>query len=108
VQAGGGVGPGGAAGGGLTLVVSGLDHPKGLAFAPDGSLYVAESRHSNGTCPPPTQTRPVTSAGRSGALARITADGMVNRVLTEWTSVCAVGKYRDTNADDRQDQLMRA
>jgi len=93
VHAGGGVGPGGLAGGGLTLVASGLDHPKGLAFAPDGSLYVAESGHSNGTCPPPTPTRPVTSAGRSGALARIAADGTVSRVLTDWTSVCAVGDY---------------
>jgi hypothetical protein len=32
---------------------SGLDNPRGLAFAPDGRLYVAESGHGGSECFPP-------------------------------------------------------
>ncbi len=84
---------GGGGGSSVTVVASGLDHPKGLAFAADGSLYVAESGHSNGTCPPPSQTQSVTSRGHTGAVARIAPDGTLTRVATGLSSICGMGDY---------------
>src|SRR5512145_2779530 len=35
----------------VTVVMSGLDNPRGLAFGPEGALYVAQAgRGGNGTC----------------------------------------------------------
>jgi len=84
---------GGVVGSGITVVASGLDHPKGLAFGSDGSLYVAESGHSNGSCPPPTPAQGVTSGGFTGAVARVALDGTVTRVATGLRSLCDQGDY---------------
>lgn len=84
---------GGGGGSGVVVVASGLDHPKNLAFGADGSLYVAESGHSNGTCPPPSQTQSVTSRGHTGAVARIAPDGTLTRVATGLNSFCDLGDY---------------
>lgn len=54
-----------------TVVMSGLDNPRGLAFAPNGALYVTEAgRGGSGPC----LTRPngeVRCFGKSGAITRL-------------------------------------
>jgi glucose/arabinose dehydrogenase len=77
----------------VVVIATGLDHPKGIAFAPNGDLFVAESGHSNGTCPPPTQTKAQTSAGATGAVAQITTGGTVRTVLSGLASSCTEGDY---------------
>jgi sugar lactone lactonase YvrE len=72
----------------FTVVARGLDHPKGLAFSASGDLYVAESGHSNSTCPSAQKPAEMTSAGSSGAVAKIAPDGTVTRILTRLRSVC--------------------
>jgi sugar lactone lactonase YvrE len=52
-------------------VASGLDNPRGLTFAPDGILYVAEAGHGGtGPCRPAPEGG-TSCFGRSGAITRI-------------------------------------
>jgi hypothetical protein len=56
---------------GYSVVMTGLDNPRGLAFAPYGALYVAEAgRGGSGPCAPGPvgETR---CAGASGAISRL-------------------------------------
>ncbi|GAB2964622.1 ScyD/ScyE family protein [Saccharothrix stipae] len=74
--------------GGMTVVAQGLDNPRGLAFGPDGGLYVAESgRGGAGPCFPGPEGGDV-CFGDSGAITRI-AGGAQNRVLTGLPSIAA-------------------
>ncbi|MEU4442238.1 ScyD/ScyE family protein [Actinosynnema sp. NPDC050801] len=74
--------------GGMTVVAQGLDGPRGLAFAPDGALYVAESgRGGAGPCFPGPEGGEV-CFGDSGAITRI-AGGAQNRVITGLPSIAA-------------------
>jgi len=82
----------GVSGGATTVFARGLDNPKGLAFAPNGDLYVAESGHSDGTCPRQTSSAN-SSAGVSGAVARIMPTGKITRVITGLLSQCEGGQY---------------
>lgn len=64
----------------VTVVASGLDNPRGLAFAPNGELYVAEAgRGGAGPC----FSGPEGEAcfGATGAIAHV-HDGVVHRVVT--------------------------
>ncbi|MDT0164653.1 ScyD/ScyE family protein [Actinotalea sp. AC32] len=67
---------------GPTVVASGLNSPRQLAFSPGGTLYVAESG-TNGDegC----QQHPefgLTCVGLTGSVARVGMDGTVDRVVT--------------------------
>ena len=55
-----------------TVVMSGLDNPRGLAFAPNGALYVAEAgRGGNGPCVVAPNTGETRCFGTSGAITRL-------------------------------------
>ena len=65
-----------------TLVMSGLDNPRGLAFAPNGALYVAEAgRGGAGPCVVNGNTGETRCFGKSGAITRLWK-GMQSRVAT--------------------------
>jgi len=69
------------AGGAVSTVVDGLNNPRGLAFAPDGSLYVAEAgRGGDGPCMAGPEGEEV-CFGTSGAVTEIDR-GHAERVLT--------------------------
>jgi hypothetical protein len=67
-----------------TVMASGLDNPRGLAFGPDGAIYVAEAgRGGTGTLCLPNPTGPGTRCyGASGAITRVVSPGVHGRVLT--------------------------
>jgi hypothetical protein len=72
---------------GPSVVARGLDNPRGLGFAPDGSLWVAESgRGGSGPCQEGPEGE--TCFGRSGAVTRI-AHGHQRRVVTRLPSLAA-------------------
>ena len=67
------------------VVASGLDNPRGLAFGPDGFLYVVEAgRGGDSTlCLPPTGAMaPQRCFGPSGAITRVVGLGDHQRVVT--------------------------
>ncbi len=54
------------------VVASELDNPRGLAFSPNGSLYVAESGEGGDNCFPfPEGPTPVVCTGNTGAITEI-------------------------------------
>lgn len=60
---------------------SGLHNPRGLAFAPNGALYVAEAGMGGpGPCLPSPSAPVLRCYGETGALAVIDAQGQVRRV----------------------------
>jgi glucose/arabinose dehydrogenase len=67
---------------GWTVVMSGLDHPRGLAVGPEGGLYVAEAgRGGSGPCQTVLPTEPPRCFGLSGAITRL-YKGVQERVVT--------------------------
>lgn len=77
-----------------TVVMSGLDNPRGLAFAPNGALYVAEAGRGG---PPPCVVAPNTGEtrcfGRTGAISRLwmgkqsrVAEGLESHALPNGSS----------------------
>jgi sugar lactone lactonase YvrE len=76
---------GAAAAATVTTVMSGLDNPRGLAFGPEGALYVAEAgRGGTGPCTfsiRPTEPGQPKCYGPSGAVSRLW-HGVQERVVT--------------------------
>jgi hypothetical protein len=70
--------------GNATTIASGLANPRGIGFAPNGALYVAEAgRGGPGPCiPSPVPPNPPRCYGETGALTRILPDGGFEQVLT--------------------------
>lgn len=70
--------------GDATTIASGLANPRGIAFAPNGALYVAEGGSGGpGPCiPSPVPANGPRCYGETGAITRILPDGSVKRVLT--------------------------
>jgi sugar lactone lactonase YvrE len=70
-------------------IASGLANPRGIAFAPNGALYVAENgRGGPGPCilspvqPPPPAPPAYRCYGETGAVSEILPTGLVRRVAT--------------------------
>lgn len=70
-------------------IASGLSNPRGIAFAPNGALYVAEGgRGGPGPCilspvqPPPPAPPAYRCYGETGAVTRILHHGGFRRILT--------------------------
>jgi hypothetical protein len=65
----------------VSVVASGLDSPRGLAFAPNGTLYVAESGHGGDSCNP--RGGSLLCIGTTSRISRVdTASGAVTPVVT--------------------------
>ncbi len=78
----------------VTVVMSGLDNPRGLAFAPNGALYVAEAgRGGAGPCVVQATTGETRCFGTSGAISRLwqgqqsrVAEGLESHALPDGSS----------------------
>ncbi|GAB3412554.1 ScyD/ScyE family protein [Flindersiella endophytica] len=92
------------AGNGVTTVARGLDNPRGLAFAPDGSLYVAEAgRGGTGPCFAGPEGGTV-CFGKTGAITRV-KNGWQKRVITRLPSIA--DQNTGTNAIGPSDVAFR-
>lgn len=69
--------------GAARTIASGLSNPRGLGFAPNGALYVAEAgRGGPGPCIPAASQPVPRCYGETGAVTRVLPDGGVDRVLS--------------------------
>ena len=82
-----------AQGEGIGVVAAGLNNPRGLAFGPDGALYVAEAG-SGGDGPCAEGPEGLRCLGHSGAIARIDLRrGDLQRVATGLPSAATGGSF---------------
>lgn len=87
----------GASGPDVEVIARGLNNPRGLGFAPNGDLYVAEAGSGgDGACRPSPDGRPQQVCyGETGALTQIDTDGKQPpwRVLKGLPSMAAPGGF---------------
>lgn len=88
----------------VRVVAEGLSNPRGLAFAPNGELYVAEvGRGGPGACVPSADSPVLRCYGETGALTRIDPDGAAPpvRVVTGLPSMApAAGGFTSSGPVD--------
>ena len=94
----------------MLVIASGLDNPRGLAFGPDGALYVVEAgRGGNSSLCLPLPDQPGTRCyGPSGAVTRITGLGIHRRVVTGLPSLAPASGDQATGPHDIAFGLNRA
>src|SRR5690242_18228280 len=74
-----------------TVVASGLANPRGIAVAPDGTLYVAEAGLSGSEAFSPPAPYPGSTRGTSGRVTRVGPDGTQTAVATGLPSLALGG-----------------
>ncbi len=79
--------------GSVLVIATGLDNPRGLAFGPDGALYVAEAGRGGVStlCAPDPGTGASRCYGPTGAITRITGLHVHQRVVTGLPSIAPAG-----------------
>jgi hypothetical protein len=89
---------------GSLVIASGLDNPRGLAFGPDGALYVVEAGRggTSSLCLPAAEapTGPPRCYGPTGAVTRITGVGVQQRFVTGLPSLAVPGGASATGPHD--------
>jgi hypothetical protein len=77
----------------VQVIATGLDNPRGLAFGPDGALYVAESGRGGVStlCAPDPGTGANRCYGPTGAITRISGLHVHQRVVTGLPSIAPAG-----------------
>lgn len=69
--------------GDASTIATGLNNPRGIAFAPNGALYVAENGSGGpGPCVPSPVAPAPRCYGESGAITLVRPDGQIRRVAT--------------------------
>jgi sugar lactone lactonase YvrE len=96
----------------VQVVATGLANPRGLAFGPDGALYVAEAG-AGGTSSlclpqPENPAGPLRCYGATGAVTRITSPFTQQRVVTGLPSLAVLGGDNATGPHDIAFGLGRA
>jgi sugar lactone lactonase YvrE len=82
---------GSGAAGGLKVIATGLNNPRGIGFGPDGALYVAESGSGGaGPCITSPEDGSQSCFGRTGSVTRITRHSQ-HRVLSGLPSLAGAG-----------------
>jgi hypothetical protein len=87
------------AGPGITTIATGLNNPRGLAFAADGSLYVAEAGGAGVAPCYPGEGGEEVCFSRTGAITKI-ANGRQSRVVTGLPSLTPVHGRTATGPSD--------
>ena len=84
---------------GFTTVASGFDNPRGLAFGPNGRIFVAEAGAGGSQCAPGGPEGGSTCLGLTGGVSVINANGAHHRIVSGLFSVSDVGGFFATGAD---------
>ena len=86
---------------GAQVVASGLNNPRGIAFAPNGALYVAEAGIGGSTpCVASPSQQAQRCYGETGAITRIKPEGGFERILSGLPSLALPGGFAEGGVAD--------